>query len=58
VPVTTSLVDPTDDFEVNARGTLSVLEAMRGLAEPPPFLFMSTNKVYGNCEDVTLVRRV
>ena len=30
VAVTTSLDDPVDDFEVNARGTLNVLEAMRG----------------------------
>jgi CDP-paratose 2-epimerase len=57
VAVTTSLADPEEDFDVNARGTLNVLEALRALPEPPPLLFTSTNKVYGNCEDVPLVRR-
>jgi CDP-paratose 2-epimerase len=55
VAVTTSLVAPVEDFEVNARGTLNVLEAVRAV-EPPPFLlFTSTNKVYGGLEDVALV---
>src|SRR5512138_2532921 len=31
VAVSTSLVDPVADFDVNARGTLEVLEAMRAL---------------------------
>ncbi|HZZ83484.1 MAG TPA: NAD-dependent epimerase/dehydratase family protein [Anaeromyxobacteraceae bacterium] len=54
VAVTTSLVDPVRDFEVNARGTLNLLEAVRR-EEPPPFvLFTSTNKVYGDLEDVEL----
>ena len=47
VAVTTSLEDPVHDFEVNARGTLNLLEAARAEPEPPPFLFASTNKVYG-----------
>ena len=54
VAVTTSLVDPIEDFDVNARGTLNVLEAVRALAEPPPLVFTSTNKVYGNLEDLAL----
>ncbi|WP_242393821.1 SDR family NAD(P)-dependent oxidoreductase [Anaeromyxobacter oryzisoli] len=55
VAVTTSLVTPLHDFEVNARGTLNVLEAARR-EDPPPFvLFTSTNKVYGALEDVSLV---
>jgi CDP-paratose 2-epimerase len=55
VAVTTSLVDPIHDFEVNARGTLNLLEAARR-QDPPPFvLFTSTNKVYGGLEDVELV---
>ncbi len=57
VAVTTSLVDPIHDFEVNARGTLNVLEAVRRVAHPPPVLFTSTNKVYGGLEDVTLLQR-
>jgi CDP-paratose 2-epimerase len=47
VAVTTSVVDPVADFEVNARGTLNVLEAVRDQETPPPVLFTSTNKVYG-----------
>ena len=46
VAVTTSLVDPVEDFDVNARGTLNVLEAVRALHAPPPLVFTSTNKVY------------
>lgn len=57
VAVTTSLVNPTDDFEVNAWGTLNLLEALRALPEPPPLVFTSTNKVYGGLDDVPLVQR-
>ena len=46
VAVTTSLVQPIEDFEINARGTLNLLEALRALPHPPPLLFTSTNKVY------------
>ena len=56
VAVTTSLVDPFLDFEVNARGTLNVLEAARACPHPPSLLFTSTNKVYGDLEDVGLRR--
>jgi CDP-paratose 2-epimerase len=55
VAVTTSLVDPLRDFEVNARGTLELLEAARRVDPPPFFLFTSTNKVYGALDDVALV---
>jgi CDP-paratose 2-epimerase len=47
VAVTSSLEDPVTDFEVNARGTLNVLEAARRQPDPPPLIFASTNKVYG-----------
>ncbi len=57
VAVTTSLTDPLEDFEVNARGTLNLLEAIRAQASPPPLVFTSTNKVYGALEDVGLRRR-
>jgi CDP-paratose 2-epimerase len=57
VAVTTSLTDPIEDFEVNARGTLNVLEAVRAQPIPPPLLFTSTNKVYGALADVGLRRR-
>jgi CDP-paratose 2-epimerase len=54
VAVTTSLVDPRHDFEVNAQGTLNVLEAIREQPKPPPLLYTSTNKVYGAVADVRL----
>lgn len=54
VAVTTSLQDPRADFEINARGTLNVLEAMREMASPPSMVFTSTNKVYGALDDVAL----
>jgi CDP-paratose 2-epimerase len=53
--VTTSLTDAVCDFEINARGTLNVLEALRRLNDPPPLLFTSTNKVYGALEDLPLL---
>ncbi len=59
VAVTTSLVDPIRDFEVNARGTINLLESLRKLGDAaPPLVFTSTNKVYGSLNDIPLnVRR-
>ncbi len=39
---------PVEDFEVNAVGTLNLLEATRQFVPESPFIFMSTNKVYGD----------
>jgi CDP-paratose 2-epimerase len=39
---------PVEDFEVNAVGTLNLLEAARAYAAAAPFVFLSTNKVYGD----------
>src|SRR5207302_7996935 len=39
---------PFDDFDVNANGTLNLLEAARRTCLDTPFIFMSTNKVYGD----------
>jgi CDP-paratose 2-epimerase len=50
VAVTTSLLDPNTDFDVNARGTLNLLEAARLHNPRAPFLFASTNKVYGKLD--------
>jgi CDP-paratose 2-epimerase len=47
VAVTDSLLRPIDDFEINARGTLNVLEALRLHNPSAPVVFASTNKVYG-----------
>src|SRR5256885_15947969 len=45
VAVTTSLVDPNTDFDVNARGTLNMLEAAPLHNHDPAHVFASTNKV-------------
>ena len=40
--------DPQTDFTVNANGTLNLLEAARNSCPEAPFIFTSTNKVYGD----------
>jgi GDP-4-dehydro-6-deoxy-D-mannose reductase len=45
--VGTSWADPTDVFEVNAVGTLNVLEASRACPRPPRILLTSSAEVYG-----------
>ena len=39
---------PFDDFDVNAVGTLNLLEALRQYSVDVPFVHLSTNKVYGD----------
>ncbi len=55
VAVTTSVVDPREDFEINANGTFNLLEAARASGRGPAVLYASTNKVYGGMEDVGVV---
>src|SRR4051794_34056466 len=58
VAVTTSLEDPLEDFAVNARGSLNVLEGVRRHNRAAPVIFASTNKVYGKAlSEERLVRR-
>lgn len=52
VAVTTSIERPAEDFDVNARGTLNVLEAARRSPSRPALIFTSTNKVYGDLADI------
>ena len=40
--------DPFSDFSVNANGTLNLLQATREVCPDSPFIFTSTNKVYGD----------
>ncbi|MCC5635518.1 NAD-dependent epimerase/dehydratase family protein [Nostoc sp. CHAB 5844] len=40
--------DPFSDFSVNANGTLNLLQATRENCPDSPFIFTSTNKVYGD----------
>ncbi len=53
VAVTTSLVDPREDFEINVRGTINTLDAIRSSGRRVPVIFASTNKVYGDLGDLT-----
>ena len=39
---------PFIDFEINAKGTLNLLELTKSYCPKAPFIFMSTNKVYGD----------
>lgn len=54
VAVTTSVANPRDDFENNALGTFNALEAARAAESNPIFIYASTNKVYGEMEDVVV----
>ena len=58
VAVTTSVLHPREDFEVNAIGTFNVLEAARSSGRNPVILYASTNKVYGGMEQIALVDEV
>ena len=40
--------EPQTDFAINATGTLNLLEAARKFSPEAPFVFLSTNKVYGD----------
>ena len=55
VAVTTSVLNPREDFMINALGTLNVLEAARQAPTPPIVFYASTNKVYGGMEHVAVV---
>lgn len=50
VAMTTSIENPRMDFEVNALGTLNVLEAVRVHVPQAGVIYSSTNKVYGDLE--------
>lgn len=58
VAVTTSLLNPAEDFAINALGTLNLLEELRSLKHPPPLVLTSTNKVYGALQDVELTTKL
>lgn len=57
VAVTTSLIDPIDDFTINLQGTLFILEAIRKYSQHTHLLFASTNKVYGSLTNIDLIEK-
>jgi len=54
VAVTTSIKNPREDFEINALGTLNVLEAVREVGGDPIVVYGSTNKVYGEMAELKI----
>lgn len=56
VAVTTSILRPIEDFEINAHGTFNVLEAVRASGRKPMVIYSSTNKVYGGMHDVVCMK--
>jgi CDP-paratose 2-epimerase len=54
VAVTTSIANPREDFEVNAQGTLNLLEATRLFTPNSVFMVSSTNKVYGDMKFIVI----
>lgn len=57
VAVTTSVEDPLRDFQVNAAGTVHLLEWVRRRAPGAALVYASTNKVYGELADLVVERR-
>ena len=48
VAVTTSVLDPRSDFEINAVGSINILEQCRFKSPQSKLIYSSTNKVYGD----------
>lgn len=57
VAVTTSVVDPREDFEINALGSFNLLEAIRKYNQEAIVIYSSTNKVFGELSDYLVVER-
>ncbi len=57
VAVTAGVADPLHDFDVNLRGTVTLLEELRRRTSPPALLYTSTNKVYGDLGDLAIAKR-
>lgn len=57
VAVTSSVDDPINDFDINARGSLNLLESIRKYSPDAIAIYASTNKVYGGLEDYEVVEK-
>lgn len=49
---------PFDDFDINAGATLNLLEATRQFCPEAPFIYMSTNKVYGDLPNIIRLKEL
>jgi CDP-paratose 2-epimerase len=54
VAMTTSMENPRRDFEINALGSINVLEAARRYSRDTAIVYASSNKVYGNLSHLEL----
>lgn len=52
VAMTTSLSNPREDFEINVVGGFNILEAVRKFSPEAVVTYSSTNKVYGDLEQI------
>jgi len=57
VAMTTSIINPRLDFETNTLGTINLLEAVRKYSPHTIILYSSTNKVYGDFENLNFVEK-
>ena len=57
VAVTTSVLDPKEDFLINASATLNLLESVREKTPETFVIFASTNKVYGQLGSIEIVEQ-
>ena len=53
VAMTTSIIDPLNDFQTNVVGTLNILEAIKEYAPYATIVYSSSNKVYGDLDYLT-----
>ena len=56
VAVTSSVINPREDFEINAFGTFNVLESIRLSKNKPIIIYASTNKVYGGMSEIKIIK--
>ena len=57
VAMTTSLQNPRRDFEINALGTINILESARKFSPDSIIVYSSTNKVYGDLEYLEYIEK-
>jgi CDP-paratose 2-epimerase len=55
VAMTTSMQSPRRDFEINVVGSVNVLESVRQYTPSAAVVYASSNKVYGNLQNLDLV---
>ena len=57
VAMTTSIKNPRLDFEINALGTFNLLDSIRKFSPNTMILYSSSNKVYGDFEQLQFIER-